>query len=147
MSLALLGDKTGIPFLVKALDGDLLTGAPVTAARYLAGLDEPRGFPVILKALNSKLAGIRLAAAVALRDFLKYHGQKVGGQTFDLVAILEKTLQDPEPLVRRELLYKLAMLDTPGAGALLQEFSQSDTDEGVRQTAGQIIATKKTSQG
>src|SRR4030042_827392 len=60
MSLVLLKDTSGIPVLVEILDADILTGAPITAAGYLADLGDPRGYNVVLKALNSEFTGNRL---------------------------------------------------------------------------------------
>jgi HEAT repeat protein len=142
MSLCLLGDRSGVPVLIQVLDEDLLTGAPLTAARYLAALGHPRGYRVVLKALNSNLAGIRLAAAVALKDFLPYHDKESEGQQIDLLDTLSKALKDSDPLVRRELLYKVAMLDDSRASALLSRICRSDSDESVRQTAQQLLSAR-----
>lgn len=135
MSLNLLGDKTGVPVLITALEEDLSTGAPITAASYLAALGDPRGYKVVLEALQSKLAGIRLSAAVALKSFFPYRGKRVGKQTVDLFLVLKEALKDADPLVRRELLYELAMLDDPRSSSLLLEISHSDADGGIRETA------------
>jgi HEAT repeat protein len=140
-SLALLGDKTGVPVLIAALQEDLLTGAPITAASYLATLGDPRGYKVVLEALQSKLAGVRLSAAIALKSFLPYHGKRVGKQTVDLFVVLKEALKDADPLVRRELLYKLAMLDDRRSFPLLSEISHSDADEGIRETARQLSSS------
>lgn len=142
MSLALLGDRSGMPVLIEALDGDLLAGAPITAASYLAALGDPRGYNVMLKALRSELAGTRLTAALALTNFLPYHGKRIEGRKVDIFVTLKKALKDADPLVRRELLYKVAMLDDPRAPALLSMISRSDTDERVRQTAQQLLSSK-----
>lgn len=134
MSLALLGDKSGIPVLIEALHGELLTGAPLTAASYLAELDDERGHKVVLKALSSDLAGIRLMAAVALKSFISLHGKQI-----DLYDVLCKAVKDPDPAVRRELLYRVAALDDPRASDLLSSVMNSDDDEFVRQTAEQLL--------
>lgn len=140
MSLALLGDKTGVPVLIAALEEDLLTGAPITAASYLAALGNPRGYKVVLRALQSKLAGIRLNAAVALKSFIPYHGKIAEGQKLDLFSVVERALKDPEAMVRQELLHKLAMIDDKNGAALLSRIAQSDSDKRVRQTAQQLLS-------
>lgn len=138
MSLELLGDGSGIPALVEILREGLFTSAPVTAARYLADLGDPRGYKTVLKALSSELVGIRLGAAVALKSFLSYHGRVLDDQKVDLLAVLEESLGDPDPLVRRELLHKVALLDDAGASALISRIADSDTDERVRQLAQEL---------
>jgi HEAT repeat protein len=142
MSLALLGDKTGVPVLIAALEEDLLTGAPITAASYLAALGDPRGYKVVLEALQSKLAGVRLNGAIALKSFVPYHGKEAGGEKIDLLAILKKELNDPDPMVRQELLYKLAMIDEKNGTDILSRIARSDSDEHVRQTAQQLLSAK-----
>lgn len=140
MSLTLMDDRSGLPILIEALDEDLLTGAPTIAAGHLASLGDPRGYPVVLQALKADLAGIRLSAAVALKSFLYYHNKMINDNRLDLFVTLKETLNDPEPLVRRELLYKLAALDDPRASEHLLAISRSDSDEDVRQTAAQLLS-------
>jgi HEAT repeat protein len=111
MSLYLLGDHSGIPALMAILDGDLLTGAPITAASYLAVTGDPRGYKNVLKALSSNFAGNRLMAAVALKSFLLCHDTMPGVNRLELYNVVEEALKDSNPLVRRELLYILSELD------------------------------------
>jgi HEAT repeat protein len=139
MSLALLQEGSGIPALIDLLDGDILTGAPITAAGYLADLGDPRGFPVILKALNSEFTGNRLIAAVKIKYFLQYHNQMINGVKTDLFPIIKTALSDPDPKVRRELLYKLARLHDPRSSFLLSAVSLSDTNEEVRHLARRLL--------
>jgi len=144
MSLALLGNKSGIPVLIEALEESRFIGAAVTAAGYLATLGDPHGYYVVLKALRSKLTSTRLMAAVILRDFMVYHRQKVGGHKLDLFLTVKKALKDREPLVRRELLYTLAALDDKRINALMSMVHWSDSNERVRQTAVQIMQSYST---
>jgi HEAT repeat protein len=139
MSLALLGDESGMPVLVETLREKFTTSAPVTAARYLAALGDPRGYGTVLEGLRSELAGIRLGAAMALKSFVSYQGSMIEGQKVDLLATLEESLEDPEPLVRRELLHKVALLYEAGAPALLSRVAESDPDPRVRQTAQDLL--------
>jgi HEAT repeat protein len=111
MSLYLLGDQSGIPALIAILDGDLLTGAPITAASYLAVTGDPRGYKTVLKALSSNFAGNRLMAAVALKNFIPCHDKRLAVNKLELYNAVEKALKDSNPLVRRELLYILSKLD------------------------------------
>ena len=142
MSLALLGDRSGISVLAEAVNDELVTTAPITAASYLAVLGDPRGYKTVLKALNSNLTGIRLAAAVALKNFLPYKGKEIDGRKMNLFATLKKALNDPDSMVRRELLYKVAMLDDPRGSALLSKICDSDSDERVRQTAQYLLSSR-----
>lgn len=142
MSLALLGDKSGLPALIQLLDEPLVTGSPVTAASYLADLGDRRGYRIVLKALVSELAGIRLSAAVALKSFLPYHGTVINGERIDLVATIERALEDNDPLVRRELLHKLAQLNDPRVLPILSRVHDSDTDESVRRIAQALLSRK-----
>lgn len=142
MSLALLGDRSGVPVLVEALDEEFLTTAPVSAASYLAALGDPRGYQTVLKGLHSDLAGIRLAAATALKSFLPYQGRDIDGQPVDLFATVKEVLEDPDPLVRRELLHQVSMLDDPRVSPLLSRVCESDTDEQVRRTAQELLSVR-----
>lgn len=141
MSLTLLKDNSGIPVLIEILDGDVLTGAPVTAAGYLADLGDPRGYRVVLNELGSRFTGNRLMAAAALKSFLQYHGKVINGQKVDLFPVLKKAFNDPETTVRFEILYKLAKLNDPRVPALLSEISRSDSDESVRQIAKKLLSS------
>jgi HEAT repeat protein len=142
MSLALLGDRSGLPVLIEALSEEFITSAPITAAGYLAVLGDPRGYTTILKGLRSELAGIRLGAAVALKSFLPYQGGVIDGQRIDLLATLETSLDDSDPLVRRELLHKVALLDDAGALPLLSRIAESDPDDRLRQVARELLRAR-----
>jgi HEAT repeat protein len=143
MTLVLLGDESGKIALIKMLDDPLLTGSPVTAAGYLAVSGDPRGYQVVLQALNHDLAGIRLTAAVALRSFSGYHGREVNGNRIDLFDTVKKALKDPSGIVRRELLYVLAGLAEAGVAAVLSRIARSDSNQGVRLVARHLSYLKK----
>jgi HEAT repeat protein len=139
MALARLGDLAGLPVLVSALEEDILSDAPLTAAKYLAQLGNLRGFGLVQQALQHPLEGVRLHAAVALKYFLPHHGQVAGGQVLDLVEVVQSGLQDPQPQVRGELLYKLAGLQDERVGPLLETLAAADPDEDVRQAAQMLL--------
>jgi HEAT repeat protein len=139
-ALALLGDGSGGPVLVDMLKADLLTGAPLTAARYLASRGDPQGFEVVVRALKSELAGIRLLGAVALKEFIPYHAKKEDGHGLDLFSFIKGSLGDPDPTVRTELLFKAASLDDPRVHDLLVAVAGSDPEEDVRRTAAQLYS-------
>lgn len=139
MALARLGDPLGIPVLVSALEEDILSDAPLTAAKYLAERGDVRGFELVQQALQHPLEGVRLHAAVALKYFLPCHGQVAGGREIDLVEAIRSGLRDPLPQVRGELLYKLAGLEDNRVGPLLAEIAAADPDEDVRQAAQMLL--------
>lgn len=143
MALVLLGDASGQIALIGMLDDGVLSGAPVTAAAYLAASGDPCGYPVVLQALNHDLAGIRLTAAVALRSFTGYHGREIGGIKIDLFKVVKNALDDPSGIVRRELLYVLAGLDVAEVAVLLSRIARSDRNQGVRLVARHLSSLKK----
>jgi HEAT repeat protein len=140
MSLCLLGDLSGMPVLTAALDEDLLTGAPTTAAGYLAARGDPAGWKIILKAFGSPLAGIRLNAAVALKSFLPYHAQIINGEKIDIAGLVDRTMVDSDALVRREIIYKLAGLEDERSVPILKRVAKTDGDESIRAAAQQLLA-------
>jgi HEAT repeat protein len=140
MSLYLLGDKSGIPALIEILDSDLIAGTPVTAARYLANIGDPRGFKIVLKALRSDLDGTRLMAAVALKSFVPYHDKEIDGHKVDLLLVIRKALKYPNSLVRRQLLFTLAKLDDHRSKLILSSIARSDRNARVRLKARQLLS-------
>jgi hypothetical protein len=59
----------------------------------------------------------------------------------ELLTALRQSLEDPDPLVRRELLHRAAQLDDEGTRVLLSRVAESDPDERVRQTAQELLVT------
>jgi HEAT repeat protein len=141
MSLYLLGDRSGMPVLIKTMDGDLLTGAPLTSAKYLALSGDPRGYTIVLRALRSDLDGTRLSAATALKSFIPFQGNKISGKKVDLFDVVRKTYKDSNPLVRRELLYILSKLNKQTSSALLSAISRSDKDQDIRRRAHRYLSS------
>ena len=108
-ALARLGRRdAAVPLLRRELEGALFADAPLRAARALARLGDPSGYPRVLEALRSELPSNRMEAIAVLPDFVPFAGQ----DGIDPVGALEAALEDPEELLRRDA---RAALDALGA--------------------------------
>ncbi len=135
LALARLNDtSTAMPVLVKELQGQFFADAPLRAARALAVLGDPAGYPRVKEALVSELPSNRLDAVAVLPAFLPFQGKTVGSTTIDVVGALIEASHDAEPLIRRDALVKLAKLNDPRVREALQT-ALKDPDKDVRELA------------
>jgi HEAT repeat protein len=135
LALARLDDtRTAMPVLVKELQGQFFADAPLRAARALAVLGDPQGYPRVKEALTSELPSNRLDAVAVLPAFLAFQGKMVGTTTIDPIGALIDASHDGEPLIRRDALVKLARLDDPRVPDALQA-ALKDPDKNVRELA------------
>jgi HEAT repeat protein len=135
LALARLGDvSTAMPVLVKELKGQFFADAPLRAARALAILGDPQGYPRVIEARASELPSNRLDAVAVLPAFLPYQGKTVDATTIDAIGALIEASHDAEPLIRRDALVKLARLDDPRVKEALQA-ALKDPDADVRELA------------
>jgi hypothetical protein len=96
------GRELADPVLHRELEGQLFADAPLRAARALATLGDPAGYPRVLEALHSELPSNRMEAIAVLPDFARFAGTELGGVVLDPVAALTEALDDPEELLRRD---------------------------------------------
>jgi HEAT repeat protein len=112
LALARLGRRDeGMAVLREELGGRFFADAPLRAARALALLGDPSGWPCLLEALSSELPSNRMEAIAALPAFLPFNGHEVDGRTIDVRAQLERATEDQEELLRRDALAALEALD------------------------------------
>lgn len=135
LAVARLNDgSAAMPVLVRELQGQFFADAPLRAARALAVLGDPAGYPRVKEALASELASNRLEAVAVLPAFLPFQGKTGGSTTIDVIGALIEASHDAEPLIRRDALVKLARLDDPRVKEALQK-ALKDPDEHVRELA------------
>jgi HEAT repeat protein len=135
LALARLKDAgTAMPVLVKELRGQFFADAPLRAARALAVLGDPQGYPRVIEAQASELPSNRLDAVAVLPAFLPYQGKTVDSTTIDAIGALIEASHDAEPLIRRDALVKLARLNDSRAKETLQA-ALKDPDKDVRELA------------
>jgi HEAT repeat protein len=103
LALARLGrHEEALPVLRKELGGEFFADAPIRAARALALLGEPEGWPCVLEALASELPSNRMEAIATLPTFLPFDGREVDGRRIDVRAALRRAGDDPEEILRRD---------------------------------------------
>jgi len=135
LALARLDDTAAaMPVLVKELQGQFFADAPLRAARALAVLGDPSGYPRVKEALKSELPSNRQEAVAVLPTFLPFQGKTVGSTTIDVVGALIEASHDAESLIRRDALLKLAKLNDPRVREVLQT-ALKDPDKDVRELA------------
>ena len=135
LALARLDDTgTAMPVLVKELQGQFFADAPLRAARALAVLGDPSGYPRVKEALASELPSNRQEAVAVLPAFLPFQGKTVGSASIDVVGALIEASHDPESLIRRDALLKLAKLNDPRVKETVQA-ALKDPDKDVRELA------------
>ncbi|GAB4543075.1 MAG: hypothetical protein Tsb0020_55140 [Haliangiales bacterium] len=104
----------------------------LTAATYLARTKDSAGVAVLRRALASQQDALRLQAVLAVPAFDGLDG-------IEPVAVYESVLleaKDPSPLVRREAVYRLAVLPRSARQqALLEHVAAHDPDPKVRRAA------------
>jgi HEAT repeat protein len=135
LALARLDDiAVAMPVLVKELQGQFFADAPLRAARALAVLGDPSGYPRVKEALKSELPSNRQEAVAVLPTFLAFEGKTVGVTTVNVVGALIEASHDAESLIRRDALLKLARIEDPRATEALRA-ALKDPDEQVRELA------------
>jgi HEAT repeat protein len=123
-----------MPVLVRELQGQFFADAPLRAARALAVLGDPQGYPRVKEALVSDLPSNRQEAVAVLPAFLAFQGKTVGSTTIDVAGELIEAGHDAESLIRRDALLKLARIEDPRATEALKA-ALKDPDEQVRELA------------
>ena len=103
-ALALLGEEDGAELLREALERPLAAYlSPVLAAGYVARLDDPSGFPVVLAGLESEFLATKMLACKQLYFFARF-------DSVNAVAALERAAEDPDPSVQRQARVQLREL-------------------------------------
>jgi len=108
------------------------------AARALAILRDPRGYPRVVEALDSEFPSNRMEAVAVLPAFLPYQGRTAAGTPINPLDRLLRAAQDSEPLLRRDALTALATIDDERATAAVAGAAAGDPDEQVREFARQL---------
>ena len=137
LALARLGDtEVALPVLKQELKGQLFQEAPLRAARALALLGDPSGYPRVMEALASEFPSNRMEAIAVLPAFTK--SQTTAGGPIDPIGRLIAATHDSEPLLRRDALSALAAIPDGRARAAIAA-ATSDPDEQVSQLARQFM--------
>ena len=120
-ALARLGIPEGSDCLVECLGYSLEAHVcPAIAAGYLAQLGDPRGFPVVVRSLESELSAIRVSGCKQIFFFAPYQGEPDSdGNPIDAYRELERALRDSDPNVGWQARVELRHLDSPQARDLL----------------------------
>lgn len=109
LALARLEDNDEAAAVLHAeLTGNLFADAPLRAARALALLGDPVGYPRLVEAFASPLSSNRMEAIAVAPVFFPYRGQFVGGEQVDAVALLNGAATDSEAILRRDARAALA---------------------------------------
>lgn len=119
-SLARQGDQNGTEKLREAIRrpvGGYLS--PLTAAGYLAQLQDPRGYPVVREALGSQVRAVNMLACKQLLFFLPLDGQVVGSDRVDATALFTQAFADPDPDIGEQARAELEHSSLPAAADLL----------------------------
>jgi HEAT repeat protein len=104
-ALARLGESEGVAALRACLELPVEAYlAPVQAAGSLARLGDPRGLPVVERALRSSNSLVRAVATKQLLFFAGLDGA-------DARALLERAAADSDPEIARQARYELEELD------------------------------------
>ncbi|MEO6796291.1 MAG: HEAT repeat domain-containing protein, partial [Candidatus Dormibacter sp.] len=139
LALARLSDrKIAFAVLERELNGQFFADAPLRAARALAVLGDPRGYPRVVEALDSEFPSNRMEAVAVLPAFLPYQGRTVAGTPINPLDQLLRAARDTEPLLRRDALTALATIDDQRATAAVAAAAAADPDEQVREFAQQL---------
>jgi HEAT repeat protein len=116
MALARLGDHDEAAAVLQAeLTGSFFADAPLRAARALALLGDPVGYPRLVEAFASPLPSNRMEAIAVAPAFFPFRGQIVGGEQVDAVALLIDAATDSEAVLRRDALAALVQSGDPRA--------------------------------
>jgi HEAT repeat protein len=130
LALARLGDEEdGRRVLRQELGGQLFRDAPVRAARALALLGDPAGYPRVVDALESPLPSNRMEAIATLPAFLPLAGSSPSAE-IDPVAALARASRDEEPILRQDARAALAAIDDPRAAAALRDAEDEEPPPG-----------------
>jgi len=101
LAVARLGEtEEALPLLRTELRGEFFADAPLRAARALAVLGEPSGWPRVLEALDSPLPSNRMEAIAVLPSFVPFDGLEVDGQRIDVRSRLRQAAEDSDELLR-----------------------------------------------
>lgn len=113
------GDPDAVATLRAALErpvGPYLS--PLTAAGYLAQLDDPAGYPIVRDALGSADRAVNMLACKQLLFFLPLDGRAVGSSTVDAPALFARALADPDPDIGQQARAELERSPLPAAARL-----------------------------
>lgn len=107
-SLGRFGDRAGVDALKEIVNEGFLE-LPLIAAGVLAELDDPSGYPLLVRTLkDDERQPYRFRAMTELTKFVPLKGEKVDGMTVDPVPLLFETLRnDEDEFVRTNTAYAL----------------------------------------
>jgi HEAT repeat protein len=128
----------GLPVLLQELEGEFFQDAPLRAARALAQLDNPAGYPRVLEAASSEFPSTRMEAIFVLPAFFSLTQPEVAGITIDPIALLVTGSADPEEIIRRDALSALANSPDPRAKKAI-EAALEDPEAAVRNWAKHLL--------
>jgi hypothetical protein len=114
--------------------------SPLIAAGYLAQLDDPRGYPVIVNGFASNLAAVRSVASKQLYFFAPFQDAKdEQGNTIDMVSLFVRALEDADTGIQWQALVQLREVALPGVLKFLESYTQSTKDQDLHRLAEQVL--------
>jgi len=132
-----LGAAEGRDTLLHCLDYPIdAYPSPPLAAGYLAKAGDPRGYPVIQKALGSELAVTRISACKQFYFFICFQGAADGmGNTVDTLALFDQALHDTNVDVQWQALVQLREITAPGYAAIVKAYAEQAREPMLRDEA------------
>ena len=140
-ALARLGADDGREILRQCLTypvGAYLS--PSMAAGYLAQLDDPEGFSVVVRCLEVDNVIVRVVACKQLFFFAPFHGALTSdGDPIDVFVQFERALGDPYRDVQWATLVQLRELRAQESRRILEDYARGPADEYQREVAQGIL--------
>jgi HEAT repeat protein len=140
-ALARLGVPEGKDILIQCLDYRLDAYlCPAIAAGYLAQLDEPRGFHIIVRSFKVNIAAIRMLACKQLYFFAPFQDTQDGyGNLIDVFPVFELALKDSDPNIQWQALVQLREICSTKSCNILENYIEEAADEQLREIAKEIL--------
>lgn len=140
-ALARMGEKAGVEELVDFLEDPLegYISAPLSAG-CLARLGDARGWPVIVEALGSRFAEIRMIAAKQLSLFLPFDGRPDGsGGYLQVRPEFARALRDASTDLQWQVLSQLHDGAPGSLRSVLETYRSETSDPGLRHEVEGIL--------
>jgi len=140
-ALVRLGDEQGKAALVAAVGRPVeLELAPLFAAGYLAQLGDPRGFPVVVRALDGDAPAARMVACKQLHFFIPFHGwRQSNGDIVDVAGAFERALAHSDSALHWQALFQLRETSDPAFIELVRRYAVRAPDPALARMAQSIL--------
>ena len=144
-ALARLGVPEGKDVLIQCLDYRLDAYlCPAIAAGYLAQLDDPRGFQIIVRSFNVSIAAIRMLACKQLYFFVPFQDtQDRYGNLIDVFPVFKRALKDADTNIQWQALVQLRGICSTKFCKILENYIEQAADEQLRELAKAILKARQ----